>query len=495
MQSQQPETWRVLRPEEATTEVQPPPVFGLVIPGGAVTGAAVRDIRLANELADRGHSVHVWWVFDRPQAQVLRPSVQQHWFFHGFRFLGGWHRELKDWTGQWLARTVKDENRAHVAQKRPHLLRKIWHGLVRRVCEGVETDGRLLRRFAGQIERTGVTHLLPTLEVFCPWAQAAQAMVPHPMRYLVTFQGYETYGNYARELGLEAQFYSRLKQTAAGSYWPAIAVSDDYIERIVEDLGVPRESLAAIPPGVPVGKAMDLEQARQIVRQHFPSYRPETPAISFVGRRDTEKGIDLLLYAARILARRERPLQLFVCGSTAFGSTYSQVCQQIAEELRIRVHWRQYVPDKLRTALFAASRCVVYPSIHREPFGMVPVEAMAQGTPPIVPDFGGVASVIRAGDHSDDEAGLAFRCWDSGDLAQRIEQLIDDDELHQRLSRAAPRVAEYYSIARLADRMLAHLGLTAAAEEQTRHADAAPSERARILSIESIRQRPRRAAA
>ena len=91
-------------------------------------------------------------------------------------------------------------------------------------------------------------------------------------------------------------------------------------------------------------------------------------------------------------------MQIYVCGPTAFGSTYSKVCRQIAEELRMPVEWCKFVPDELRSALFAASRCVVYPSIHREPFGMVPVEAMAQGTPAIVPDTGGVAGVIRAGD-------------------------------------------------------------------------------------------------
>jgi glycosyltransferase involved in cell wall biosynthesis len=263
-----------------------------------------------------------------------------------------------------------------------------------------------------------------------------------------------------------------LRQAVAGSDWPAIAVSRDYADRISAEVGIDRQSLAVIPPGVPVAESVDLNRAHTLVREEFEEYDPRLPLVSYIGRQDTEKGIDLLLYAARILAQGDRPLQMYVCGPTAFGSTYSRVCRQIAEELRIKVEWCKFVPDELRSALFAASRCVVYPSIHREPFGMVPVEAMAQGTPAIVPDTGGVAGVIRAGEQGREPAGLTFRSWDSGDLASKIEQLLDDDALHGRLSAAGPRVAEYYSVQRLADRVLAHLGIADAKDRSEPHSDA-----------------------
>jgi glycosyltransferase involved in cell wall biosynthesis len=96
---------------------------------------------------------------------------------------------------------------------------------------------------------------------------------------------------------------------------------------------------------------------------------------------------------------------------------------------------------------------------------MVPAEAMAHGTPAIVPDHGGVRGAVSA---EGSRGGLVFRAWDSGDLAQQIRRLLTDDELWRSLARAAPRVADYYSVANLADRMLAHLEI-----RQPRRANAA----------------------
>jgi len=186
--------------------------------------------------------------------------------------------------------------------------------------------------------------------------------------------------------------------------------------------------------------------------------------ITYLGRRDTEKGIDLLLYALSILRRRGYELQAVICGPTLWGDHYGRVCQQIAEELRCPVMWRRFVPDDVRTALFSLSHCVVYPSIHREPFGMVAAEVAAHGTPVIVPDYGGVASAIEA---NSEVAGLRFKAWDSGDLADQIARLLDDRSLHSKLAAAGPRVAEFFSIQNMGDRILAHVGVPAHRKQRT----------------------------
>lgn len=428
-------------------------VLGFILVGGVVGGAPLHHIRLANELVRRGYRVHAWWVFDRPNQSPLDPRITQHWLFSWSRYVG-----LGESLGRMGFHVAPQSFRSWYAQTCPGFMDRQVRSVLKIACRGVENDSLLIFRFARELFRTGVTHLLPTVEILALFARAARDRVPSRPRYLVTFQGYELYATYARKMGLEQTLYERLTEVVYHSDWPAIAVSDAYITRIHHEIGIPAEKLTVIPPGVPVGEPMELAMARELVAQQFPLYRPDVPMVTFLGRCDSEKGIDLLLYASRLLQQRGVPLQLAICGPTGFGRTYVKACDQIAAHLRLEVLSCGYVSDVLRSALFRASRAVVYPSIHEEPFGMVPVEAMAQGTPVVVPDQGGIASVVEAGGA---EGGMRFGCWDSGALAICLEELLCNEASYARLSHGARVVAGNYSIERMGERVLAHLELPA----------------------------------
>lgn len=432
------------------------PVLGFMLFGGSLSGALVRDVRLANELVSRGYPVHVWWAMDWSKSAGLDSRIQQHWLFSGLRFRHRHGRNALDFIGRQLSKAFPDTLRALRVQKRPQILTRLMTGLMHTLCDGVERETAVVNRLARDLNDTGVTHLLPMLEMLCPWILAARPLVNHPIKYLVTFQGYELYSMYARSIGRERNLLERLRESVEHSDWPAIAVSGDYLKRVHDDIGVDESKMVAIPPGVPPGVRIPHDLAEQIVKKKFEEYQIGVPTITFLGRRDTEKGIDLLLYAAAMLRSRGYKFQLICAGPTLWGNHYGNMCMQIAEELRCPVMWRRFVEDDVRGALFSLSHCVVYPSIHREPFGMVPVEALAHGTPAIVPDYGGVAGTIEAEGHI---GGLRFKVWDSGDLADQIARLFDDSQLHRKLSEAGPRVAEYYSVEKLGDRVLRHLGL------------------------------------
>jgi glycosyltransferase involved in cell wall biosynthesis len=135
---------------------------------------------------------------------------------------------------------------------------------------------------------------------------------------------------------------------------------------------------------------------------------------------------------------------------------YRKSMEAIAEHLRLKIFWKGVVSNELRGALFRRSRCVVYPSIHREPFGMVAAEAMSYGTPVLVPNLGGITEVVEAGGV---RGGLAFQAWSTGDLADQLQRLLTDDGLHAELSRNARPIAETFGVGNMTDRVLAHMGL------------------------------------
>ncbi|MHC4947498.1 MAG: glycosyltransferase family 4 protein [Planctomycetota bacterium] len=431
-------------------------MFGFILFGGPLSGALVRDVRLANQLSARGYRVHAWWAIDRPRESPLAPEVTEHWLFSGLRYAGFGPRAVGEALGRLSSRMFHDKNRRTAGQSRPGVLKRVMEGLMRQVAAGVELDRGPVERLARDLTRTGVTHLMPMLGVLCPWAQAACRLCRHGPRYLVVFQGYELYIQYARAIECEDAIYARLREAVDASGWPAIAVSDDYLRRVVEDIGVPAESLRAVPPGVPVDVPVEIRgRAREIITAKFGDhYDPDVPIVTYLGRQDTEKGIDLLLYAATILRDRGLRFQLAICGPTLFGSHYKMVCRQLAQDLRCPILRANHISDELRSALFFESRCIVYPSIHREPFGMVAAETLAHGTPAVVPDYGGIAGAIEA---EGERGGLHFRVWDSGDLADTIARVLEDDDLHDRLAEAGPRVAAWFSVERLADRVLDHL--------------------------------------
>jgi glycosyltransferase involved in cell wall biosynthesis len=84
-----------------------------------------------------------------------------------------------------------------------------------------------------------------------------------------------------------------------------------------------------------------------------------------------------------------------------------------------------------------------------EGFGLVIVEAMAQGTPVIATDVGGVTEIIV-----DQETGLLHRLADDADLAAKIIGLLSDKTLAERLARAGHRlVADRFTIQRFTSNM------------------------------------------
>ncbi|MFI5381030.1 MAG: glycosyltransferase family 4 protein, partial [Tepidisphaerales bacterium] len=258
-------------------------------------------------------------------------------------------------------------------------------------------------------------------------------------------------------------YHRRLRETVGGSGFPAIAVSRDYILRLRDEMGIDETRMRAIYPGIEWPAADDVP-AFEVLAPKFPKLSRDLPIVTYIGRQDSEKGIDLLLYATKMLQEKGIRMQLVICGGTSFGQRYRDVLKHIAEHLRVTVHHRRRIPGEMRDALYHYSRCIVYPSIHREPFGLVAAEAMSRGTPVLVPDIGGITEAIRWNGQA---GGLTFRSWDSADLAKQLERLLTDDALHAELAANTRGIAANFTVEKMTDRVLEHLGLAAAGSEFT----------------------------
>jgi glycosyltransferase involved in cell wall biosynthesis len=180
--------------------------------------------------------------------------------------------------------------------------------------------------------------------------------------------------------------------------------------------------------------------------------RPWNGRLLYVGRVDATKGIDTAIEA---LAGLEGAV-LDVVGRG--DDAYRRSLLERATELGVagRLRFSSVERSELAHVYRAADVCV-FPSRWEEPFGMVPLEAMACGTPVVATGTGGSAEFLRDGTNC-----LLFDPDDVAGLAAVIARLAGDEALRARLVAGGRETAGRLTIDRLADQ-LAELVLRAAA--------------------------------
>lgn len=444
------------------------PKFAIVTIGsGSYLGSTVHDATLANALRRRGYEVVVYWMLEET-PELLAEGVEQRMLCHGTRYQFSRPSEFMDRVIGRIAFRLPRKLRRAVAQGVPGFVENLMRNLVRSLFCYERTDVALAERLARFIEQDGVTHVKMGFGSIGGLAQEAQKRTREPFDYLVTFQGDEEFASLAEACGVTDVYRRRVDEAVRNARWPAIVLSRHYASRLVDDLRLDGSRLEVLYCGIEPpkqGTAPDFS----ILTETFPRLRRDLPIVAFVGRQESEKGIDLLLYAAKILLSRGLRFQLVVCGATAKGLAYRAAIRDIVTHLGVDLHHSGAISIATRDALFAHCRCAVCPSINGEPFGLVVAEAMSLGAPAVVPDYGGVAEVVDDGVRA---GGLIFRCWDSGDLARQLERLLTDDALHAELADNAPRVAARFSTENMVDGFLAHIGLREKAEPQILREDA-----------------------
>ncbi len=166
----------------------------------------------------------------------------------------------------------------------------------------------------------------------------------------------------------------------------------------------------------------------------------------FVGRLSKDKGVDILLKAARILQDEKKEFQVTIIGDGEQASELKQLASnlQITHKVNFLGKMSQTeVQLKVQDAL-----ALIAPSRWQEPAGYVVLEASSVQTCSIVSKMGGLPEV--AGSHS-----LFFDNEDVEGLAKCMGYCLDNpDEVIKRGFQSSQYVAEKFSAAGAATRLL-----------------------------------------
>jgi glycosyltransferase involved in cell wall biosynthesis len=186
----------------------------------------------------------------------------------------------------------------------------------------------------------------------------------------------------------------------------------DLIER-----GIPAERIRVIPCGIRPPPAQP------------DTGKPRRRRVAYLGRLEPYKHVEVMLRAMARLSGRFPDAEVVVIGR---GSARARL-EALARDLGLapRTRFTGFVSDAERDALLAETRVCVCPST-KEGWGLTVLESNGAGTPVVASDAPGLRDSVRHG-----ETGFLAAVGDVEGFARRIGELLEDDELSLRMSKAA----------------------------------------------------------
>ncbi len=156
--------------------------------------------------------------------------------------------------------------------------------------------------------------------------------------------------------------------------------------------------------------------------------------VAYLGRLDAAKGIPLLMEAWDLYraANAGEGLQLVIAGS---GPLESRVAEWAVG--RPSVMMVGILSTTECAALVTRARAVILPSQWEETFGLVAIEAMAAGVPPVAAAHGSFPELIRDGTD-----GVLFEPGNAASLARVLHDVDSDPQRYKAYGEAASRTYE-----------------------------------------------------
>jgi glycosyltransferase involved in cell wall biosynthesis len=166
--------------------------------------------------------------------------------------------------------------------------------------------------------------------------------------------------------------------------------------------------------------------------------------VIYHGRISIQKGVPQFIKAARRVADMEPNVLFVVSGS---GDMWREIVHMVGEYgLSGNVLFAGALWERDRDSLYQAADLCVMPSVS-EPFGLVPLEALRNGTPSVITKQSGVGEVLT---HA-----LKVDFWDVDEMANQIVAALRYPKLREQMVNEGRSQLVQLSWQRVADKVLA----------------------------------------
>ncbi|MBM2816659.1 MAG: hypothetical protein HW421_3421 [Ignavibacteria bacterium] len=186
-----------------------------------------------------------------------------------------------------------------------------------------------------------------------------------------------------------------------------------------------------------------------ITQSEFPmavGEKEEVPVVAYFGRLKKYKSVDHLFYAFAKVSEKIPEIKLYIMGRGSFQPELERLSVQLG--ISGKVTFFGFVSEEDKKSLLSKSWCMVNTSM-KEGWGITNIEANACGTAVISSDVPGLRDSVNK-----DSSGLLYEYGNIDILAQKILDVITNEDLRQKLSEGAVKWAKSFSWDVSAEKMI-----------------------------------------
>lgn len=232
---------------------------------------------------------------------------------------------------------------------------------------------------------------------------------------------------YPKSATIKEEIYKQLMKIFAvydAAKARGIRIMNNQVGGFLKEFGVPPDKINLIP-----AIYVDLETFKPINLQ-------KKYDLIFVGRLEKNKGIDLLLEAAKNLTVKNPNLKILIVGAGLMGEGLKSEVKTLKLENNIMFHG--WAKDSREIAeLLNKSRLLIMPS-YNEGGPRVVVEAMACGVPALATPVGIVPDLLKNG------LGGEIIGWNAEDIARKAAGFLSDFGRYSKASAEAVEMAKSF---------------------------------------------------
>ena len=208
-----------------------------------------------------------------------------------------------------------------------------------------------------------------------------------------------------------------------------IAVSEGVKREILKYYDVPEEKIIVIPNGVDLEEFKPYSEKREKIREKYGIGENEIVLI-FSGYEFRRKGLEYIIKALPLVKGKVKLLVV--------GKDDPNYYKKLASKLGVsnKIIFTGFVPDI--SEYYAASDIFIFPTAY-EAFSLTTLEAVASGLPILATKVNGTEELIIDGYN-----GFFIR-RDPKDIANKMNILIEDENLRKQMSKNARKTAKKYS--------------------------------------------------